>query len=370
MHIKEADSATIDFVLEQFGCTADKCRVTVLGNGLVNSTYLVKSIEKTFVLQRINKNVFKQPEHIIRNAELIHAHLATKQQQGLYQLKSIGQVATDNGNIIVEIDEQCWRAIQYIPGCYSVESVASTEQAEQVAGAFALFSAALGDFPADKLVTVLPNFHNLNTRLMQLKQAIEHNPVNRLQQCESLVEFCFQQSELINEVNAISPELPLHVTHNDTKINNLLFSEHTNQPIAVIDLDTCMQGFLMNDFGDMVRTCCSNLAEDDSNVNSMHLKLNIFGGLAKAYVAAFNGKITTLEKKSLVVGAQLLPFIMAVRFLTDYIDGDNYYHTSREQHNLDRAINQFHLYKLLHDKKHALTEMVMRQSKQQAIVVS
>ena len=173
-----------------------------------------------------------------------------------------------------------------------------------------------------------------------------------------MVNFCFDQVNFIKKVAEFVAVLPVQVTHNDTKINNLLFNSESKKPIAVIDLDTCMPGFIMHDFGDMVRTCCSTLPEDGVELKDMQIRMDIFEALAASYIESFAGKITQLERESLIIGAQLLPFMIGIRFLTDYIDGDNYFHTNHATHNLERAKNQLHFFQLLHAAEDELTNLV------------
>lgn len=345
-------------VLPHYGCSTDNSIITRFDNGLINTTYLVESLDKKFVLQRINKNVFQHPEQVINNAEFINSHLLIKKAHGEYLLEPIVQLPNNIQQTSVIINGEYWRAIKYIPDCYTVESVSCAEQAAQVASAFAQFTAALSDLSATKMAEIIPDFHNLSYRIKQLNDAIETNHNNRLNKCKSLVEFCQQQKSFINEVATITTKLPIHVTHNDTKINNLLFSNQTKKPIAVIDLDTCMPGYLMNDFGDMVRTCCSTIPEDGKNLEKMSIRMDVFIALANAYIGNFKTNITSLEKQSLIIGAQLLPFMVGVRFLTDYLNGDSYFQTKYSEHNLDRAKNQLHLYKLLKEKKDELSEII------------
>ncbi len=355
---KVVDREILSQVLPHFGCSLSNSTVSPLGNGLINQTYLVRNIDVVFVLQCINKNVFKHPEQVIENAELINAHLLSKKEAGHYSLESISQLPSHDKSPMVIINKDYWRAIQYIPNCYTVESVTTTDQAQQVGTAFAQFTAALSDFPAASLAEIIPNFHDLNFRISQLREVIKHDPANRLNLCQDVVDFCLAQQNFISEVAEITSQLPIHVTHNDTKINNLLFSSDTKNPIAVIDLDTCMPGYLMHDFGDMVRTCCSNLPEDGKNIEDMSVRMDIFAVLIKAYIASFGNKITSLEQDSLIIGAQLLPFMIGVRFLTDYLDGDNYFHVDHHTHNLERTKNQFQLYKLLQENKVELATVI------------
>jgi len=356
---KVVDKEQMNKILPFYDCSLNDTSVAVLGNGLINHTYIVHSPKKHFVLQHINQYVFKQPEQVINNAELINKHLQSKKEQGLYPLEPMWQINSNLDSPVVIVDDNYWRAIQYIPNCYTVEAVETDEQAAQAATAFGQFTAALSDFPANELSEIIPNFHNLTFRLQQLKNVVKKDPVGRLSQCQELVDYCFAQNTFIEKVAELVEQLPVQVTHNDTKINNLLFNSDSQKPIAVIDLDTCMPGFIMHDFGDMVRTCCSNLPEDGANLESMQVRLNIFDALADAYVKSFAGKMTSLEQQSLITGAQLLPFMIGIRFLTDFIDGDNYFHVNHATHNLERAKNQLHLFRLLNSIENHLTEIVM-----------
>jgi aminoglycoside phosphotransferase (APT) family kinase protein len=256
------------------------------------------------------------------------------------------QLLTKSGQNCIKIGGNYWRLMEFIADAHSVKSVNNPVQAALVATAFAQFSCALSDFPAHELNIIIADFHDISFRMQQLTTAVANNKQARLVNCQTLVDYFFQQSDFIKQVVAMSKKLPLRVTHNDTKINNLLFYRG-DKPCAVIDLDTCMPGLLMHDFGDMVRTCCSNLAEDDINVNNMVFKVDIYEALIRNYQATFADNITALEKESLLVGAKLLPFIVASRFLTDYLNGDKYFTVSREAHNLDRANNQIQLFKLI-----------------------
>lgn len=345
-------------VMPHYNCTITSCTVTPLGNGLINHTYLIQNEFKTFVLQCLNHNVFPNPEQLVNNAELISQHLLIKQDNGQYPLEPTCQLAGIKGQNLIKVEGTYWRALNYIENCYTVESVSSTNQAEHIAKAFAQFTSAMSDFSAKKLFEIIPNFHNLDFRFMQLKNAVANDSSKRLSSAQSQIQYCNEQQVFINDITLLCTKLPLHVTHNDTKINNLLFSSDTHKPLAVIDLDTCMPGFLMNDFGDMVRTCCSNLAEDDKNLDKMEIRIDIFSALAKAYISGFNGKMNDLEKESLVQGALLLPFMIGIRFLTDYLEGDRYFHIKYPEHNLDRASNQFQLFKLLKEKKDTLASII------------
>lgn len=347
-------------VLPFYHCSIKNSKVSALGNGLINQTYLVKSIEQSFVLQQINHHVFKEPTQVINNAELINKHLQAKKENGQYSLEPMWQLTAKHNSPAVIVNDSYWRAIQFIPNCYTVEAVATTEQAHQVAAAFGQFTSALSDFPANQLAEIIPDFHHLDSRIAQLKAVVAKDPMKRLSGCQNLVNFCFEQVNFIKKVAELVAVLPVQVTHNDTKINNLLFNSESKKPIAVIDLDTCMPGFIMHDFGDMVRTCCSTLPEDGVALEDMQIRMDIFEALAESYINSFAGNITQIERESLIIGAQLLPFMIGIRFLTDYIDGDHYFHTQHATHNLERAKNQLHFFHLLHHSEDELTRIITR----------
>jgi len=346
----------IDTVLNNYDFDFSKVEIAPLGNGHINNTYKLTSLNFQFVLQQINHDIFPQTRALTENAQKINQHLLNQKANGAYSLSVPGQVLNKHRETCTTINGNYWRLMEFIENSYTLEEVESPEQAALVASAFAKFSCALSDFPAKDIAVIIADFHDISFRMRQLKEAVANNSQDRLADCQALVKFCFEQQDFIDEVVDISKKLPLHVTHNDTKINNLLFTSG-DKPCAVIDLDTCMPGLLMHDFGDMVRTCCSNLAEDDTSTDKMYIKLDIFEALIQSYQQAFGDKMTPLEKQSLIVGAKLLPFIIGTRFLTDHLNGDKYFQVNRENHNLDRAISQIQLFSLVSEAEPTLIEL-------------
>ena len=351
-------NADIDTVLNNYNFDFSQVKIESLGNGHINCTYKLTTPVFEFVLQKINHEIFTKTQELSDNAQKINQHLLMKKASGDYPLSVPQQLLTKSGDSCIKIGENYWRLMEFISNSYTLEEVTSPEQAALVARAFAQFSGALSDFPANELSIIIEDFHDISFRMKQLSEAINNDTHGRLANCQTLVDFCFDQSTFIDKVVDISKKLPLHVTHNDTKINNLLFIEG-DKPCAVIDLDTCMPGLLMHDFGDMVRTCCSNLAEDDTNNEKMVFKLDIFAALIRNYQETFGDGLTPLEKESLIIGAKLLPFIIGTRFLTDHLNGDNYFAVSRENHNLDRAQSQIQLFKLVCDAEPELIKSAL-----------
>lgn len=350
----------ISLVLTQFGFKREDCQVSPLGNGLINSTYLVQIDKQNFVLQCLNQQVFKAPKQVTNNADLISAHLQKKHENNNYPLTPVCQIASIDNKNHVKIEGQYWRALHYIPHSYTLETITNLDQASSVAKAFAQFTSALSDFDSKKIAEIIPNFHDLSNRVTQLHQAMENTSASLLLSAKTELEFIQSQSEFIESIVKTTATLPLHVTHNDTKINNLLFSKVTNNPIAVIDLDTCMPGYLMHDFGDMVRTCCISIAEDSTELDKMVIDFDMLAILTQGYIEGFNGLLSAQEQNSLFLGIKLMPFMLSIRFLTDFLNGDKYFKTGYATHNLDRTKNQLHLYQLFCQHDVLLNKIVLQ----------
>ncbi len=344
---KNCMSEEITNILSNFKVDLANAKLDTLGNGHINETYKLTLDGTSFVLQKINHEVFTSPDNLTQNTQNINQHLLAKKRTGTYQMEVPQHILSIAQKPFVQHNGNYWRLLEFVTDSYTIEQVTTVAQAKQVARAFASFSDAFQDFPTNNLTIIIENFHNLDFRMTQLAEAISRNAENRLDDCKLVVSDFVNQQDFITKITEITPKLPTRITHNDTKINNLLFSKKTNQPCAVIDLDTCMPGYLMHDFGDMVRSCCGNLAEDDTNVRAMTFNITIFKALITSYLQGFSIPLTTLEKKSLLLGARLLPFIIGSRFLTDHLNGDQYFNIVRENQNLDRAKNQFHLYRLI-----------------------
>lgn len=353
-------STDLALILAQYTIDFTQVIMMPLGNGHINNTYKLSTPDQEFVLQKINHDIFTNPEQLCNNFQLISLHLRKQIVDAVYPLMVPQQILSKDGNLVVKIGEHYWRLMEFIKDSYTLEQVTSPKQAAIVAQAFSQFAHALSDFSADKLAVIIPDFHDINFRMSQFSEAVANNNEHRLAGCQELVEFCSSQQDFVKQVVDITGKLPVRVTHNDCKINNLLFSKKDDHPCAVVDLDTCMPGLIMHDFGDMVRTCCSNLAEDDANTEKMILNMDIFHALITNYQHVFGDKLNELERQSLLIGAKLLPFIIGLRFLSDHLNGDKYFHVSRINHNLDRAKNQIQLYRLLSEAETELIQIAQQ----------
>nr|BAC79231.1 conserved hypothetical protein [Shewanella violacea DSS12] len=335
-------------MLPYFGIRTSDAKVSPLGNGHINDTFLVRWSNGELVLQGINTQVFKTPKALVENAHKIAEHLATKRQKSEYSLEIVAPVRTDKGLLAVDLGEQgFWRAINYLPHSHSIDVVSSEDEAFSAAKAFGHFSSALSDLDATQLEDVIPQFHHLPGRIDQLKAAVTCDQENRLASCSDWVDFVFSQQDILQELAQISPILPLRICHNDTKINNMLYDKRDMSSLAIIDLDTCMKGHLMYDFGDMVRTFTSPEEEDSTSLENVHVRESIFAAICRGYLSELDTVLTQDEKSSLWLGARVICLMIGVRFLTDHLNGDVYFNIHHESHNLQRAANQFTLYKSL-----------------------
>lgn len=342
------------YLSEHFGLSTDNVTLKPIGNGHINTTMLLKSEENALVVQKLNTDVFPNPEHLVENARLIEQHLSEKHDNGEYSLEIIRHVPTIESDFLVECDQGVWRALEFIGGSYSEDVVATISQAQTAANAFGQFALALQDFQAEQLHHVIPDFHNLAMRFDAFKKVIEKDPVNRVALCQDDIDFCLAQQSLVDELKQLEGNIPLRPCHNDTKINNMLFCTQSDDAKAVIDLDTCMPGYWLFDFGDMVRTFCSPEQEDSTNLSNVRVREEIFAAIVKGYVEPLQDVITDAEKESFWLGTKVMTFMIGLRFLTDFIDGDNYFATKHANHNLERARNQFALYRDILEKEHTL----------------
>ena len=351
----------IDFVrqlvLPHFGVPALDASVSPLGNGHINETFLVRWSSGELVLQKINTDVFKTPNALVENAHKIAAHLTQKCESNEYQLKVVGPLRTQDEALAVDLKEHgFWRAINYLPYSHSIEVVTNEEEAFAAAKAFGHFSSALSDLDATVLEDVIPQFHHLPGRIAQLELAVSKDTHKRLDTCSDWVDMVFAQQLLLQELAEISPSLPLRTCHNDTKINNMLYDKRDMSSLAIIDLDTCMKGHLMYDFGDMVRTFTSPEEEDSKALDKVHVRESIFAAICRGYLSELGSVLSEDEKRSLWLGARVICLMIGVRFLTDHLNGDVYFHIHHENHNLERAANQFTLYQSLLAQEQALTQ--------------
>ena len=327
------------------------------GNGHINDTYLVAT-DPSYILQKINKNVFKKPEEVMENIKLVTEHLRRKiiAEGGDPMREPLSLIETVDGKPFYKSsDGEYYRMYVFIDGARSYDVVESPEQLYQAAKAFGRFQNMLADFPAEKLYEVIPRFHDTRKRYADFLAAVEADSVGRAAGAAREIQFVKDREDAVGVVvdDIASGILPVRVTHNDTKLNNVLLDEKTGEGVCVIDLDTVMPGSLLYDFGDALRFAGSTGAEDEPDLDKIWFDLANFEAFTRGFVETLPS-ITERELELLPFSVKLLTLECGMRFLADYLSGDTYFKTAYPEHNLIRCRTQF---KLIEDMERKMGEM-------------
>ncbi|MBQ8689639.1 MAG: ROK family protein [Clostridia bacterium] len=350
-------------VAENFDICGRFASATPYGSGHINDTRLIVTndgtTEHSYILQRINTNVFKDPVGLMNNFASVTAYLAEaiKAQGGDPDRETLNVIkAKDGKNYYIDEDGSFWRMLIFVTDSLSYDKVERPEQFYDSAVAFGNFQYMLRDYPADSLVETIPNFHNTPDRLRQFREALEKDVCGRAAAVKAEIDFVTERREFAETLEKAHKEgrLPLRVTHNDTKLNNILFDASTGKALCIVDLDTIMPGYSVNDFGDSIRFGATTALEDEADLSKVNFDISLFELYVKGFIEGAKGGLTEGELDLLPIGAMMMTFECGTRFLTDYLSGDTYFKTSRPAHNLDRARNQF---KLVSDMEARLPEM-------------
>ena len=326
--------------------------------GHINSTYISSvdnngKIEK-YTHQKINTYVFTKPEEVMQNINKVTSHIQSKiDHLEDKHLRCLEIIKTKNNKLFyIDNNNNYWRTYKFIDDVRTFQKIENKEQAFLLGSAISTFQNQLSDIKGNELYETIKDFHNMEFRYNQLDEAIKKDAKNRVQDVQEELDFLNINRErgLILTQKYKNGEIKSHVTHNDTKINNVLFSKDGTEALCIIDLDTVMPGTILFDVGDMIRTATSTCLEDEIDYNKMECNVEYYEALIKGYLTNANYYIEDNEKALLVESGRNITQIMAVRFLCDYINGDVYYQIDREHHNLDRARTQIALIKDM-DKK-------------------
>ncbi len=324
----------------------DIASIFSFGKGHINHTYLCEvqkgGVEQKYILQKINQNVFEQPERVMENMVAIGQHIKEKSD---YPLLNLMPIAARSGDYFVLENKGYWRLLPFIENTITYSKAANPDQAYQAAKGYGKFIKVLFDFPIEKLHLTIPNFHNSTLRMLHLNNAIKEASENRKHLAKETIQYILQEAEVFDWIDSF--KLPLRVTHNDTKIDNVLMHKETQKAVCVIDLDTVMPGSLLSDFGDMVRTFTNSEEEDAPNLQDVALRAAIFEALSVGFLEELSDVMSETEKEHLLNGAKWIILEQAVRFLADFLQNDVYYKTQYDTHNLVRAKNQIALYQSL-----------------------
>ena len=360
-------SALESFVRE-FQVPGEFVSIAPFGSGHINDTYaaVFSSEGKTtrYILQRINHGIFKDPVGLTRNIVLVMNHIRRKLEQlGESEIdrKVMTLIPTRSGEYYhLDAEGNYWRMMYLVENTVSYDVIESPQIAYESAKAFGRFSKYISDLPADQIIETIPDFHHTPKRLMSFFAVLEQNPVQRAGNAEEEISFILENlhhcGTLIDLLE--QGEIPLRITHNDTKCNNVLMDKTTGKGICVIDLDTVMPGIALFDFADMVRTATSPVGEDEKDISKVVMRMEIFKALAEGYLSEASAFLNPVEKTNLVNAAITITLEQAIRFLGDYLAGDVYYKTTYPEHNLIRTRTQIKLIQSIFEQEDECNQVI------------
>ena len=331
------------------------------GNGHINDTYLVTM--PRYILQRINTSIFRNPDELMENIENVTGFLREKMRAAGedFERGTLQVVPTKEGGRYYKVDdENVFRVYRFVEGTKTIEDSKTPEDLLEAGVGFGHFQKMLADFPVEKLHETIRDFHHTPKRVEALREAIRADRAGRAGSVKAEIDFALENAAWAGSVVKGMEEgrIPVRVTHNDTKINNILFDRESGKAVCVIDLDTVMPGSMLYDFGDALRIGGSTAAEDEVNLDKVWFDERAFEAFAKGYLSEMREALTEDELALLPMSVKLMTYECGIRFLTDYLDGDTYFKIHREHHNLDRARNQFKLVADIAGKEARLAEMV------------
>ncbi|GAB4468118.1 MAG: phosphotransferase [Thermoflexibacter sp.] len=352
-------------IAQNFALQGKIVSISPLGAGHINDTFLVKTDLQAYVIQRINHEVFKNPMAVMENIQHICQHQINKlkKENQAIDRKVLQVIPTKQDKLcFVDAYSNFWRTYLYVPDTVTFNIVENEHQAFQAGRGFGRFQRYLSDVNPQLLHETIPRFHSLAWRYEQLEEAIRQDTCHRVSKVSTEVNFALARKSLATQLTTYLSDgtLPVRVTHNDTKINNILMDSKTQEAVCIIDLDTVMAGSVIYDFGDLMRTSLSLSSEEEKDLSKVQLRIPIFKALAEGYLSEAKSFLTEKEKALLVFGGKIITLIMGIRFLTDYLCGDIYYKTKYKAHNLDRCRTQIQLVTLIEHYQKELEEIVLK----------
>ena len=365
----KATHQSIATILERFLVRGD-VHIERYGSGHIHDTYRVTSSDEAggqgYIIQRVNGIVFKRIPELIDNMQRVTAHIRNKFQGSpepdirrcTLHLRSMD----DGSYVYLDPEGNYWRVCDFIPDALTYDLVLDEQHAYQAGQAFANFQMLLTDLPPPPLIETISYFHHTPRRFTALEEAIARDASTRATACAMDIEFALARRDMIDVISSEleAENLPLRVTHNDTKINNVLIDNTTRRAVCVIDLDTVMPGSVLYDFGDQVRTTAGQFAENEKDLSKVRVDLNVYEQLAKGYLSVARDFLVNREIELLPFSGPLMTFTIGIRFLADYLDGDQYFKTSYPEENLDRARAQFAFVYSLEEHMDQMQEIIVR----------
>jgi thiamine kinase-like enzyme len=339
---------------------------TPYGSGHIHDTFLVKTIETgkdDYILQRLNNLIFKNIPQLQSNIERVTGHIRSKLKEtpgSDLKRECLNLLNTVNGKSwIIDQEQNFWRMYIFIRNHKSYDIVDSSDKAFEGGKAIGKFQAMLSDLGGEPLYETIPWFHNIVKRLETFHQTLKADPAKRADSVKKEIGFILDRAEGMKTILRLGEEgkIPLRITHNDTKFNNILLDEN-DKALCVIDLDTVMPGFVHYDFGDAIRTATNMAAEDEKDLSLVKMNINLFRAYATGYLSQTTTTLNDTEKEYLAFAPGLITYTIALRFLTDYLDGDNYFKIHHKEHNLQRARAQFRLIESMEEQLEEMKKII------------
>lgn len=349
----------VEIILKQYNIKAADCIVQSFGTGLINNTWKIICRDKSYILQRINQQVFEKPEHIDENIQAIAIYLCNYFRDYLF----ISPIKTNDGKTLVHIKEYGYFRLLSFIHSVSYDVVTNTSLAFEAAKQFGKFTKLLSGFPENNLHITIPDFHNLTLRYQQFETALNSGNKERIKESKSSIDFLQQQKSITDEFENITYNKAFRkrVIHHDTKISNVLFDEY-GKGLCIIDLDTVMPGYFISDMGDMMRTYLSPVSEEEKDFSKIIIRKDYFEAIVKGYLEEMGSELNDVEINHIVYSGKFMIYMQALRFVTDYINNDIYYGAAYEKHNFVRAQNQIMLLQKLLEKEDVLNDIVKKYS--------
>lgn len=343
--------------------------------GHINSTYTLYfdqgSSVKRYLLQEINTHVFKNPIQLMENIEKITTFLSEKVRLSgakNYENLSLRVIHTlDHHSYMISSKNHFFRVYNFIENAKTYQKTNDLKLFYNAGKTIGTFQNMLSDFDASQLHETIPNFHNTPYRFQTFLKVLKENPCDRAKDCEEEIQFVLHLKDFTPVITSLIEQklIPIKVTHNDTKLNNIMFDCETKEGLCLVDLDTVVPGTILYDFGDAIRSGCNRADEDEKNLEKVRFSVDLFKAFSEGYLSSVASSITECEVNHLVDSAILMTFECGMRFLTDYLDGDHYFKTKYDNHNLVRCRTQFHLVKQMIEQKDVLEEIVQEAYKKE-----
>lgn len=337
------------------------------GSGHINDTYQVSYYQGgnivRYILQRINHNIFTKPAELMDNVVRVTEHVRGKlieAEQGEVSRRVLTVLKTRDGMNSYENEEGFWRVYLFVEKARTYDVLESVEQAYEAAKMFGAFQSQLVDLPGERLYDTIPDFHNGQKRYKAFLDALEADVCNRAKDTKPEIDWLTDHAWIFDVLPELveKGEIPVRITHNDTKINNVMLDDDTGKGMCVIDLDTVMPGLSLYDFGDIVRTTTSPADEDEQDLSKVNFELPRFDAILKGFLSTAGEFLNKAERQNLLTGGKLITLIIGTRFLTDHLAGDNYFKIHRENHNLDRCRTQFKLVQSITDQEDEVSKLL------------